>query len=674
MGLLGLAPNQVPTNADLGTMAYQDSAYVAIGTLVNSNNISSNTFTENTYPVASQKDVGTKPNQIPLNQYLGRMAYQDYAETIEQNLQIDTNTTAVQPTLLLDFTNTGKLDSRVNFARSNTAYYYDSYTSAVAEQNLLLQSQTFDNVSWNKSNSTATADTTTAPDGTTTADSVIPTANLQGHRILQTVTVAGTWAFSFYVKANGYTKIGMWDSTVSGAYAAFNLSTGTVLDSGAGASSATITALTNSWYRVSFVATSSGAINFSILVLDPAYTSGGINNSWLPDGTSGVYLWGAQLEQRGSVTAYNATTTSALINYIPALQIAPVNTPRFNFNPVTRDSLGLLIEPGSTNLLTYSQDFSNSGWTKSNTTIITGATIAPDGTQTANLMVPDATSSAHYVDRIGTAVTSTQTISCYAKYGGYRYLQIIAASSDQQYANFDLLNGIVTASGTAVSSSLMTPAGNGWYRCSITVATGVTTLTRFYVVPSPTSVWTASGLTGNGYSGIYIWGAQLETIAVATSYIPTTSTTLSRASDNVTITGTNFSSWFSQSQGTFYAEFNLANPGLPFTVLDNSNGPSGRYIYGNSYGVTWYDGKTVGSYLTVQPNVYYKVAISSTLTTATGTGNGGIPSTTSASGNFVIATSLTIGNDGNYWQNGHIKKLVYYPTNLSSFELQEITS
>jgi hypothetical protein len=91
----------------------------------------------------------------------------------------------IRPSLLLDFANTKTLDPRITFTRASTGTYYDGKTVAKAEENLLLQSQTFDNASWVKDNATVTANSTTAPDGTTTAETFTPTVTNGFHHISQ---------------------------------------------------------------------------------------------------------------------------------------------------------------------------------------------------------------------------------------------------------------------------------------------------------------------------------------------------------------------------------------------------------------------------------------------------------------------------------------------------------
>jgi len=166
-----------------------------------------------------------------------------------------------------------------------------------ARTNLCLQSQTFDNASWTKNRSSISADAIAAPDGTTTADKLVEdTTVTNNHRVFQSITttaVATTW--SVYAKAAErswiYLRIDRSDTTTPQAW--FNLGSGVVgTVAGAGLTSG-ISALGNGWYRCWVVidAALAGA-NQPIIGMATADNS----TNYTGDGTSGLYLWGAQLE------------------------------------------------------------------------------------------------------------------------------------------------------------------------------------------------------------------------------------------------------------------------------------------------------------------------------------------------------------------------------------------
>lgn len=214
-------------------------------------------------------------------------------------------------------------------------------------------------------------DATTAPNGTMTADLVTPTAVNEVHRIFNTSGTSSTASnvcFSVYVSANGYTNVALRESTTTGAYASFSLSgSGSVLAQGtAGVVTAitpTITDVGGGWFRISMAMTQSGnsSLGIGVHILSPAYTTGNPNVAWLANGTSGMYLWGAQVEQ----VTYQTTPRT----YIPTATAA-VYLVRYDYdwtvNPAT--AKGALIEQSRINRVLRSNDFTNAAWVKSNIT------------------------------------------------------------------------------------------------------------------------------------------------------------------------------------------------------------------------------------------------------------------------------------------------------------------
>jgi len=187
--------------------------------------------------------------------------------------------------------------------------------------------------------------------------------------------------------------------------------------------------------------------------------------------------------------------------------------------------------PIATNLLTYSNDFSNAAWTKNNATITSAANITPDGTLTASKLVENTGSVWHYIYASRTGSNETVTLSVYAKAGERTGLELRMSNFATQSlgADFDLSTGTVghidNGGGDYTSpSTTITNCGDGWYRCSLTVTkAAVNTVNNAQI-----SLRSASdAYTGDGYSGVYIWCAQLETGTVATPYTRTLSTTAS---------------------------------------------------------------------------------------------------------------------------------------------------
>jgi hypothetical protein len=218
----------------------------------------------------------------------------------------------------------------------------------------------------------------------------------------------------------------------------------------------------------------------------------------------------------------------------------------------------LLIEPDGENKCSQSEDFSTT-WTPLNATITTNDTTAPDGNTTADKLVESAATASRYVYKTsGIGVSAgVYSGSVYAK-AAERSRLILALWSGANYelVQFDLSNGTVVQE--AVSGiAAITDAGGGWYRCSVKRTLGA--VTTYLSIGPYLNADIGGSLTGgfpsyagDDTSGIYIWGAQVETGPIATSYIPTTTASVTRNADN--ITQTSASSLIGQTEGTLYVE------------------------------------------------------------------------------------------------------------------------
>jgi hypothetical protein len=595
---------------------------------------------------------------------------------------------SVRPSLLLDFANTKTLDPRITFTRASTGTFYDGKTVAKAEENLLLNSENFGGSGWQTSNVTTSLNVGASPDGTTTADKIIPNTTSAPHSLFQaSITVTGDNVQSVYVKADGYSKVALRESEAGGYHAAFDLSAGTVLATSG--CTATITSVGNSWYRIAMVGNRTGLTRWSIYVLDPSYTSGGILGSWAGDGTSGVLLWGAQVEQRSSVTAYTATTTAPITNYIPALQTAASGVARFEHNPVTGESLGLEIEEQRTNLFTYSSEFDNAAWGKTNASITANTIVAPDGALSGDKLVETTASGSHNLEIPSSPLTVTSgiayTFSVYAKAAERTLLRLYDDSNSSQYtAVFNLSSGTTSDVGSLTTASI-TLVGNGWYRCSVTYTTASTLLRGRIGIVSGGS----SNYTGNGFSGIYIWGAQLEAGSFATSYIPTVASQVTRSADSASMTGTNFSSWYRGDAGTIYAETQASaiTSGYQYAMTSGTSTASGAGLFYDSassrFSYRFWDagGTAIGviSYTNAgSPNATtsYKTTFAFSTNDFAGSINGNVVTTDTSGVINGIADNLKIGasNNNTSLMNGTIKKFAYYPRRLTNSELQGLTT
>lgn len=201
-----------------------------------------------------------------------------------------------------------------------------------ARYNLLTYSEQFDNAAWTvvggnllAFGSGSVANATAAPDGTTTADLIVPNTTPALHSIWQTAvtTVSGaSYTASWYVKPNGYTKIAIVENQITGYYVAFDATgAGSVLAQSN--ATGTIAALANGWYRITHTSVAGASFRPQLFVLPPSYTSGSITAAtWTPNGTDGVYIWGADLRTGSSAGTYQriaAATDYATAGFLPYL-------------------------------------------------------------------------------------------------------------------------------------------------------------------------------------------------------------------------------------------------------------------------------------------------------------------------------------------------------------------
>ena len=379
------------------------------------------------------------------------------------------------------------------------------------------------------------------------------------------------------------------------------------------------------------------------------------------------------------------------------MRTAGVNEPRFDHDPITGQSLGLLIEESRTNLLTSS--IPQAGvWSSINTTLISNSEIAPDGTQTATLINSDLTYGARYINLNSSLTTATNyTQTFFVKAGTTRFIQVAPSTGFTAtiFANFELSGDGIIGTSTVDSASIQR-FPNGWYRIRVTqISTSTTSSGRMLLVLG-TSLTNGRLPNNTPVLSCYVWGAQLEVGAFATSYIPTTASIVPRSVDNGVMRGTNLSSWYNQTEGTFFTDIKSstsfisginATPFGIFTaansiVLSNYNAASSTWIFRNStnsnnifFNTTMpvsLNRKSIATYRTGPPDYY----------TAAFAGSNIKDSTTSGS-NFP--RTGTLRTDQSYLElnpnrqglvplNGTISRLTYYPIQLTNQQLINLTS
>jgi hypothetical protein len=428
----------------------------------------------------------------------------------------------------------------------------------IARTNLVLYSEQFDltPTPWGRADTTVTANATTAPDGTSTADNVVPFATAAFHNIRQfiSVTPSISHTFSVYAKANGYTKVSIADAATGGFAARFDLSAVSVISTITG-TTATIVPMGIGWYRLTATFTTTAASTPSITGYPTGATLNSYGASFTGDGTSGVFLWGAQLEIGSVATEYIPTTTVARTKFAGITQdgLYGANIPRIDYPPLG-GCPSILVEPARTNLVLYSEEFDNASWSKTNVVVTANSTASPNGTLTADLISYNSSTNNNLTFTTTNAITSSYTISVFAKKGTGSVLRIREVWFLGTASTFDLNNGIVL-SGTGKIESYP----NGWYRCSITQAYTNTQTPIGWSFDSNLNIY-----------NLYLWGAQCEAGAYATSYIPTTTAAVLRNAD--AIKNINATTLIGQTEGTMFVEIDIKafDVGAFFTISDGT--------------------------------------------------------------------------------------------------------
>jgi hypothetical protein len=241
----------------------------------------------------------------------------------------------------------------------------------------------------------------------------------------------------------------------------------------------------------------------------------------------------------GDMTVVRATTATR-VNSAGLIESVAINVPRLDYSNGSCPSL--LVEPQRTNLITYSEQFDNASYVKTEMTVTANSAISPDGTQNADKLIPSTNATNHYLTK-SIIFSGDGSLSIYAKADGYQYLILLNSSGN---VSFDLLNGIATTGGVIVN------VGNGWYRCIVnkTWANG----TMYISCGSSSSPSFFNG-AGNGTSGVLLYGFQLEAGSYPTSYIPTTTAAVTRNADAISKTG--ISSLIGQTEGTIFVDYVL---------------------------------------------------------------------------------------------------------------------
>jgi hypothetical protein len=498
-----------------------------------------------------------------------------------------------------------------------------------------------DQTQWtSQDETTVTANSTTAPNGTLTADTVTPTAvNTDHYRGIVLSSQVGELTAFIYVKPNGYNFFdwGIWNGSQYLVRATFDLVNLTYTFTNAG--TATIESVGNGWLKCGI---SGSNASLSTIALYYRVRPTGGTGGFTGNGTSGAFIWGAQLNIGSTAKDYQKTETR-------------LNIPRLDYSNGTCPSL--LVEPQRTNIATYSEDFSNAVWTKNQSTITSNYAVSPQGIQNASRWLSNSGATLHFLSQLyGFTLGVTYTISCYVK----------SNTSSNQDFRLGIDGGVTSSNLTATTE---------WQRFTFTAnPTNAVGLTAFFIARPST----------NAAVDLLIYGLQLEVGSYPTSYIPTTSASVTRNADVISKTG--ISSLIGQTEGVVFLDFeykNLDTGGLIPIFLSNTSANQFYLIITTNERMIadyYFSDATQASISTAtgfaQPNTRYKIAMAYKANDFAFYINGqliGTDSSGSVSGLNDLALNYLFGS--NYGPTGqNINSIALWKTRLTNTQLAQLTT
>jgi hypothetical protein len=400
-----------------------------------------------------------------------------------------------------------------------------------------------------------------------------------------------------------------------------------------------------------------------------------------PNGYKASKLYAAiPTNGNGDMTVTRATTATR-VDENDLISSVASNVPRIDYTG--GGCPNILLEPQRTNIVLRSEEFDNASFLKTRSSVSANTTTAPDGTLTADTWTGDGAAGSHSLAQTVSATSGVAyTQSVFAKKGTNNFLQIvgtIAIYDANSWANFDLENGVVGSVGISATATI-TDFGNGWYRCTMTATATSTVSSAGFLLWLITSATSARVETNSLATSVHLWGAQLEVGAYPTSYIPTTTATVTRNADVINRDDIYTNNLIVGGGGTWFVDLinnvvmlrDTSNVGL--FIGNSSNGVTGDVlaIRNNGNNRLTINKRIAGSqtqiYLTTTDHV--KVAIKWNGTTADVFVNGiKVVSATSFTTTDMEFFSGT-GADG----SKYITQMALFPTPLTDAECIALTT
>ena len=470
--------------------------------------------------------------------------------------------------------------------------------------------------------------------------------NTSGSRYLeQSITrPSGQYSYNVYIKAESTDWALLWASDgLTSLEAYFDVNNG-VVGNTSGLDSTNVVNVGDGWFRCTITFTQSIT---SVRIL-PAYANGSVSTG----ADNGIYIQDAQLNKGTTAKPYFPTTDG-------------LNVPRIDYS---NGCGSLLLEPQRTNLITYSEDFSQ--WSNSRTTDTANQITSPDGLNNGTLLEQQSSqTNAGSIFKSVTLAAGTYAQSIFAKKKDKDFIVCYSANAERTY--FNLSNGTI---GTIASgnNAKIEDYGNGWYRCTISYTITSGSVIAFYLSDSDNS----SVVTDSG--GVYIFGAQLEEGSYPTSYIKTEGSAVTRVEEDIALTLPDDASFNSSAGFTLYGEFETNGGSGASSMALQVNCNLGYFGFGHN-GSNWRarinngtDNELHNSTTSILSTV--KLALSFNSSGFSMYANG----TSFASGNTnmsaITSADYIIYRDTDEFGSFRIRDFQLYNTALTDLQLESLTS
>jgi hypothetical protein len=280
----------------------------------------------------------------------------------------------------------------------------------------------------------------------------------------------------------------------------------------------------------------------------------------------------------GDMTFTRAGDTATRVN--PSGLIAGVNAniPRLDYLGSTCPKI--LLEPQRTNTLTYSNQFDDVSWSKSRVTVLSNQITSPDGTINADKLTNNNTSTDDYIEKGNLPITAgTYTASIFVKNSDATTSTIrivhLSEGSVTSQMTYTWATNTFSLTGTNGVSGKVTSYGNGWIRLEFTYSLSITTGVAF-------RFYGQSFIQSSKF--VHIYGAQVEAASFATSYIPTTTASVTRNGDECV--KSSISSILTSTEGTLFVDFIYISPTAGRITIDDGSLNNRIWFTVSSSGIT----------------------------------------------------------------------------------------